>query len=371
MKKILLPLFGHILAWAILFIVPYLIMIQAGHASGRLPLHEWIRFSIICSIFYLNFFFLIPRIFLRRKFWRFVLVNLAVALVWHCAVQMALPPKNMEFRHPQEQTMHTPDDEHRMQPSEHEMHEMDEGNPGHMPQPPRFMFATIFGSIFFAAMTVGIALAIRLTERYNRDEKLRQQLETEHLRSELSYLKLQLSPHFLFNTLNNIYALVALDPNKAQGSVLNLSKMLRYLLYETNADEVPIRGEVAFLQSYIQLMNLRLPTHVNVSIEISVANQEAPIAPLLLLSLIENAFKHGVHPNAPSFIRISLVEAENFLEFKTENTNHPKESTDLSGSGLGLVNLSKRLELMYRDRYQYHVSKDENNYSSSLSIQLR
>jgi LytS/YehU family sensor histidine kinase len=219
-------------------------------------------------------------------------------------------------------------------------------------------------------LTVGMAMAMRLVERFQRDEKTRQSLENEHLRSELSYLKLQLSPHFLFNTLNNIYALACLAPEKAQIAVHHLSKMLRYLLYETDTDTVPVQGEVTFLESYLQLMRLRLPAHVTLTVDMKVEDEQAQVAPLLFLPLIENAFKHGVHPVAPSRIEIQLREQEHRLHLRVINSNHPKTDRDHSGSGLGLSNLAKRLELLYHGFFLYHVNSSPDEYAVELTIRL-
>jgi len=359
MRKVLTPLL-HLLAWGILFLVPFLVHETNHLSSTGLPWRDWTRLALVSAIFYFNYFVLIPRLVYHNRFPLFLLANFGIAILQYSIFFWAI-----DFRPPSDGLPPPP-------PSQTQ--QSTPWEPEHHPKPPHQhgpFSAFLFGSIFVVCMTSGMALAIRMTERYNQDMSRKQQMETEHLRSELSYLKLQLSPHFLFNTLNNIYSLVDLDQQQAQNSIHHLSKLLRYLLYETNADHVPIQGEVTFLQSYLQLMSLRLGPHVQLHTEFHISNPKAPIAPLLLLPLIENAFKHGIHAQEPSRISLRMVEAEGLLELNLENTDYPKETNDRTGSGLGLANLRKRLALLYADRHTYHTTQSAGIYSVQLSLQLR
>jgi len=359
MKRSLFSILRHTLFWLVLWAIP-LIVTPNSSLGFHWPWHEWIRLGEVAIVFYLNYFLLIPKLYFTHQRKWFLLSNIILALVLHVPDFVHPPhpfpePKGMEFR----PGMEGRSSEFSPPP---DMDRKPHGGPF-----PFFILSTLTLSL----LSAGIAVALRLTERMYEDEKLRQQLETEHLRSELSYLKLQMSPHFLFNTLNNIYSLVGLNPEQAQKSIHHLSKMLRYLLYETNSELVPIQGEVVFLESYVELMNLRLGPHVELKSHFETHDPQAPIAPLLLLSLVENAYKHGVDPAAPSSISIQLLEANGYLDFRTANTNFPKESSDQSGSGIGLVNLAKRLELIYPGKYMYQHSIADGMYHTQLSIQLR
>lgn len=144
------------------------------------------------------------------------------------------------------------------------------------------------------ALTVGLAVAIRMTGNWYRIEAEKQQIEKERTQAELKNLKSQLNPHFLFNTLNNIYALIPIDRTKAQFAVHSLSHMLRYVLYENNQNYIPLEKEIQFVRNYVELMELRLPDRVETTVDLPEQADGYTIAPLLFITLVENAFKHGV-----------------------------------------------------------------------------
>ena len=213
-------------------------------------------------------------------------------------------------------------------------------------------------------MAIGIAMSIRYVMR--QSEKKQKEVEAE-----LAWLKNQINPHFLFNTLNNISSLTQIDADKAQDTVMQLSDLLRYAMYETNKQKVPLEGEVEFMRNYIELMKLRCNEMTTVSEEISVEDGKAEVAPLLFISLIENAFKHGMNSNAPATIDISLVQKDDTLIFTCDNTNNPKPTKDRSGSGIGLENTRRRLDLLYQGRYQWEQAiTPENIYHVKITIQL-
>ena len=180
-----------------------------------------------------------------------------------------------------------------------------------------------------------------------------------------------MNPHFLLNTLNNIYALIAFDTDKAQQAVQELSRLLRHVLYDNQQTFVSLGKEMDFIRNYIELMRIRLSSNVVVETNIDISpDNRTEIAPLIFISLIENAFKHGISPTEPSFIRIAFSESNGEVRCEITNSYHPKAETDKSGSGIGLEQVSKRLELIYPGRYQWQheVSKDKKEYSSRLVI---
>ena len=193
---------------------------------------------------------------------------------------------------------------------------------------------------------------------------VRRQLEEEkqkHTEAELAWLKNQINPHFLFNTLNNISSLTQIDPDQAQDSIAQLSDLLRYTMYETNKPLVPIQGEVDFMRNYIDLMKLRCNERAVVNTQFTIDNAQQEVAPLLFISLIENAFKHGLSSSRDSRIDISLTQEESTLTFTCDNTNYPKDDADRSGSGIGIENTRRRLDLLYPRRYQWEQSLSDNN----------
>ena len=180
-----------------------------------------------------------------------------------------------------------------------------------------------------------------------------------------------LNPHFLLNTLNNIYALIAFDPDKAQMAVGELSKLLRHALYDNQKKFVPLYKEVEFIKNYIELMKIRVTNNVKINSQIDVDNEDStPIAPLIFISLIENAFKHGVSQAGMGQIYIYLANQDDKITCEIRNTNYPKRDNDKSGSGIGLEQVGKRLELIYKDHYTWEKGIDAgtNEYYSKIVL---
>ena len=221
------------------------------------------------------------------------------------------------------------------------------------------------------ALVAGLSVAIRITARWYEQESTRKELERVRVEAELKNLKSQLNPHFLFNTLNNIYTLILLSPDRAQCAVHDLSKLLRYVLYESNLPTVAIEKEMDFVRNYVELMRIRLPESTDLKITIDVQEAGLPIAPLLFISLIENAFKHGVSHSGASYIWINLQESEGSVRCDIENSYFPKDSADRSGSGIGLTNLRKRLELIYPGKYTFSAQREGASYHVKLNLQIK
>lgn len=220
----------------------------------------------------------------------------------------------------------------------------------------------------FAGGSTALALARKWV---TAEQKLRES-ETARVQSELKNLRSQINPHFLLNTLNNIYALTAIDQSRAQDAIQQLSKMLRHLLYDNQEREVSLTDEMEFIENYINLMKIRLAQNVEVTFHRQVALPSIKVAPLIFISLIENAFKHGVSPTEPSFVHISITATEHEIMCQIENSYHPKTHEDRSGHGIGLSQVQRRLELSYPGCYTWEkgVSKDQKIYTSTIQIYL-
>ena len=187
------------------------------------------------------------------------------------------------------------------------------------------------------------------------------------LQYELDFLKNQLSPHFLFNTLNNISALITIDPKRAEESMAKLSKLLRVMLYQTSDATIPITEDIDILQKYAELEKLRLDEKYDMKFSIDLEDENFQIAPLIAMPLIENAIKHSVNPDGESFAHISIVQKGNQVAIETENSNFPRKAKSNAG-GLGLATFKKRLELLYPAHYKYETQLDGNVYRSKLEI---
>ena len=237
----------------------------------------------------------------------------------------------------------------------------------------QFLLLNLLTILVFAVLvfTVGLSVAIRMSLRWSEAEAARREAVKSRMEAELKSLRNQLNPHFLLNTLNNIYALIAFDTDKAQQAVQELSRLLRYVLYDNQEKYVPLCKEVGFICNYIELMRIRVTEDVDIETHFDIKpDSQTPIAPLIFISLIENAFKHGISPTNHSFIHISLTEKDGQVNCVIRNSNYPKNENDKSGSGIGLEQVQKRLELLYPGRYKWECnhSEDQKEYYSSITI---
>jgi len=220
-------------------------------------------------------------------------------------------------------------------------------------------------------LTIGLSMAVKMTGKWYKTEAERQEEKKERTEAELKNLRQQLNPHFLFNTLNNIYALIAISPDKAQESMLELSKLLRYVLYENNGNFVSLEHELNFIHNYVELMRIRLNSDVDMKINIDVTEKNKVVAPLLFITLIENAFKHGISPTQSSFIDINIHQnKEKQLNCTIRNSYFPKDDSDQSGSGIGLENLRRRLEILYPHKHILRTEKEGDIFVAELIIPL-
>jgi two-component system, LytTR family, sensor kinase len=353
-KKYTFP-FLHIIAWVSILFIPFYIVHVYGDGNNEGLMHFYINTAIFGLIFYVNFLLLAPRFFVPGKKWMYFLTGAGLAVVmyvlqWFVNDVLLFDP--------------------------HKAQEMAEGwkafNKGKdVPPPPvrefkAFMF--LLGSILVSGFALGLNVMRQLAE----NEKKRKELEKEKLNSELAMLKNQLSPHFFFNTLNNIYSLIEIDGNRAQEAVLKLSKMMRYLLYESEQVKTPIDHELAFMENYMSLMRLRLSPKVDFQVSFPKDYPNIEVPPLLFVSFIENAFKHGISHREQSFIHIVLTVDEAHLKFSCINSIHALTETgaDMAYGGIGLENVKKRLALLYPSKHHLEIEKGDQRFGVNLEIKL-
>ena len=301
----------------------------------------WGLFQAPVVVYFINFYLLGPYLFFKRRHWWFVLINLVLILGLN--YQFFLVYLNRD-------------------------------SIPNMPAMDTNMWVGFFGGflmfLVLNCMIAAIAIGIR---HFIHTRQIRQQLieeKAKNTEAELAWLKNQINPHFLFNTLNNISSLTQIDPDAAQDAIAQLSDLLRYAMYETRKDLVPLQGEMEFMRNYVELMKLRCSEKTEVNSTFNVQRSTLEIAPLLFISLIENAFKHGVSSNRDSRIDIGLTADEQQLIFTCDNTNYPKTDSDRSGSGIGLENTRRRLDLIYKDRYTWEQTLEDNIYKVKITIKL-
>jgi two-component system LytT family sensor kinase len=214
-----------------------------------------------------------------------------------------------------------------------------------------------------------ISSLLKITGEWFRNDQLRKQSEHERIRSELSFLKTQVNPHFLFNALNNIYALNNKKSPHTGEAILKLSNLARYMLYEASAEFVPLRSEIDHLKSYIDLQKLGLDDiAVNFSVKGDVDKKK--IEPLLLIPLVENAFKHGISYETRDPIDITLEVNANELLFKVENYYSDSDVLKDKTNGIGLINLKRRLEALYPEKHTLKTGRQGNKFKAELKLRL-
>ena len=216
-----------------------------------------------------------------------------------------------------------------------------------------------------------VAYSLRMTKHAHRLEHERHEAEVARRDAELKGLRLQISPHFLLNTLTNIYALTAISSDRAQQAIIQLSELLRHMLYDNQQRMVDFSSECKFISSYVDLMKLRMASNVKVNVEITIPeNDWSQVAPLLFISLVENAFKHGVSSTEPSSISIKLIATDTEIRCNIVNTNFPKTSSDHSGHGIGLQQVQQRLNSLYQGCYSWNhgVSETDGLYHSEIVL---
>ena len=218
-------------------------------------------------------------------------------------------------------------------------------------------------------MIIGVNMAIKFLFKSIRDDHRMKSLEKQTFEVELAYLKHQINPHFFMNTLNNIHALIDIDKEKAQKTVLELSKIMRYVLYDTSLPSVSLDKEIHFLSNYIELMKIRYTEQVDIRISLPGEIPNTQIPPLLFISFLENAFKHGISYKNKSFIHLSMEIKETELHCLIINSYcHTKK---IGETGIGLENTRKRLRLLYDPNYTLHIENKDDQYHVLLIIPIQ
>lgn len=317
--------------WGILFILPltfnYYLRVSEDSSFNWLNVgHDYLYLTGFLVLFAIHHFLLLPFLFQRHHIrWYSVVVTLTLACFVAFLICISVAPPSDFHHHPHHHRWILP--------------------------PPDM------ARIVIAVLMFGVDLGIgAMVKAYEQSQRLGE-LEKQNLMHELESLKHQINPHFFMNTLNNIHALISIDPERAMRSVVEMSKMMRYVLYDVGEPMVKLSGEIDFIEQYISLMKLRFSKKVDIVCRMDDVPESAQIPPLLLVTFIENAFKHGISYQNESFIHVSLemLHGDNRLRFICRNSRH-EQSHALSGEGgIGLENVRKRLHLIYSDNYELIV----------------
>ena len=334
---------------------------------------EWVRLIPFFLIFLINNFLLVPKLFFKEKYTGYA-VSCIVLLIFAAFLNSFLPHPHENGDHPryhkEVQIRQAKPDGRIRPPRPVESDRFPPANPPLRSQRPHFNF----GVLIIGLMTLGFNTGIKIFVRWINEQEERNEKERSFLKAELAFLKHQISPHFLMNTLNNIHALIDIDPERAKDAVIKLSRLMRYLLYESEAEKAPLNKEIEFLESYIELMRLRFDEK-KLTIRISYPENTNGICvpSLLFLPLVENAFKHGIYSGETgSFIDILLLMNEKTLVFicKNSNTSYKNTAEYTGSSGIGLENIRKRLSLIYKDKYSMQLYSNDNLFEINLLIPI-
>ncbi len=331
----------YVMVWSAIILVPVLNsqMMSEMHVNLENVLIAWRQIAPYLLIFLVHNGVLAPRYMLRHRYWKYLLLN--VLLITSVFAMIYL----------------------------YELHLPDVPLEGGVPDVGSFTNLEMYWNVALAAFMTSANSGIKLMYQSIRDEQQMEELKRQNLQAEMDYLKYQINPHFFMNTLNNIHALIDIDTECAKETVIELSKMMRYVLYDSGHEKISLNHDIQFLENYIQLMKIRYTDAVDICVNYPDNIPESiSIPPLLLIVFVENAFKHGVSYTTGSFIYIDIAYTAEKVKCTIENSRH--ETVDKRRrAGIGLINVRKRLELIYGARnYSLRTEERPESYFVQLLI---
>lgn len=362
----------YLIIWVVILVSPLLEHKYNGETINWNDIFRaWKMIAPFFILFLINNYVLIHFLLISKKSWLYLLFSLlTVCLIFALNPFVKLKrPGGMEKHPPREFMMNRPPKKEMPGPK----FPMEKEPPRQAMRPPMWqmpgMISPMVNFILTAILVLGLNVAIKLLFKSIRDEHRMKELEKHTLQTELEYLKHQINPHFFMNTLNNIHALIDLDTEKAKETVLELSKMMRYVLYDATQPTLPLAKEIAFLDNYIGLMKLRYTDQVEIGVSLPEEIPNIQIPPLLFISFLENAFKHGISYRRKSFIHLSMEVKENEIECLVINSSFNNATEQ--HKGIGLENVKKRLRLLYDNDYTLDIQSENNEYRVLLIIPIQ
>ena len=333
----------YLMVWMVIILVPVLNskMLEEVHVSLENILIAWLKIAPYLLIFIIHNSLIAPRLLLRkhRYVWYLVVNLLTITAVFSLvAIYEKYAPYDTE--------------------------------PYILNGKASFTDLAIYWNILLGFFMTGLNMGIKLLYRSLRDEQQMEELKRQNLQAEMDYLRYQINPHFFMNTLNNIHALIDIDTEYAKSAVIELSKMMRYVLYESGSETISLKKDIQFIENYIELMRIRYDSSIDICLDYpaTIPNKVA-IPPLLLIVFVENAFKHGVSYNHASFIHIRIGSRDDAGPAVISTSRHEKSRPGTTG--IGLENVKKRLALIYQDNYTLSIDdSDPAVYTVKLIIPI-
>mgnify|MGYP003577093589 CR=1 FL=1 len=334
----------HLLFWSVIGLILLLEIInfKGDRTISSIAVNYGYSAMINISIFYINYTLLIPLLVKEKKRYGLYVVAIIILIIMMSLIKMALA------------SLH----------SANIFTYLTDANKGYYINVLQYVVSTVFISGFFVVVSSLLKFAVD----WFGNESIQRNLVMEKKEMELQFLKSQLNPHFLFNSLNNIYSLAYQKSDKTADAILKLSEIMRYMLYESNDSWVSLSKEIEYVQSFIELQKLRFKDGANVEFTLNGEIDGQQIVPLILISFVENAFKHGVanDPNDP--IKINIIANQKILHFSVTNKKNKYNKDEVGG--VGLNNVERRLQLLYPERYKLNIVNSATHYTTELMLDL-
>lgn len=371
----------YTLLWIVLYLSPVMSMYMRMSTNPHIDfsweeiLNAWKFNTVWVVLFSIHNFLLAPILIIKRRTWLYTALAMLLLAVTMCTLYVMRPDHRM--RHPKS----LPPTECKQCNTDKECPECEYDRPysndpeRRKPEMRLFSPMPLFGpgemvAVFGGLLLMGMNLGVKLYFRSQEATEALTQIEKHALERQLQYLKYQVNPHFFMNTLNNIHALVDIDPERAKASIVELSKLMRYVLYEGNNKLTSLSREVQFLRNYVQLMSMRYTGNVSICLDVPEVLPDSMLPPLLLVIFVENAFKHGISYRTKSFVEISLQPHGDRLLFSCRNSRPEIKHDENMKGGVGLSNVRRRLDLLFPGNYTLDIKEQEDTYTVHLDIPL-
>lgn len=359
--------------WIVIYLAPVmgLYMRMSGNPdidfSWAEILNAWKFNTVWIVMFAIHNFLLAPLLILKRRTCLYTTLSMGLLMVAMLCLWLIRPSHDQDKRdrwYPGEEIIVYEDK--RTDIVRQTKHDPEMRPVGPLPMMGPGEMVAILGGLLLMGMNLGVKLYFKSQE----DAKVLVEIERHNLERQLKYLRYQVNPHFFMNTLNNIHALVDINPERAKSTIVELSKMMRYILYEGNNKLVALPREVQFLQNYMQLMRLRYTDRVRINVNIPDTLPELMMPPLMLIIFVENAFKHGISYRIDSFVEVTINISNDRLLFSCRNSRPPQPEEEKKDGGMGLVNVRKRLDLRFPENYKLDIKEGKDIYEVELDIPL-
>ncbi len=358
----------YLVLWTVMYLAPMLSMYAEAAASPELSFDwdgvrgAWSLLTMFCAAFWIHNLIIAPLLVYRSRPWLYAALVAGLAAAFMCYQVNVRPPRPEDMPVPPELrgVEHRPP---HMQHSPVPMH-----RPPHHKEPPRAFGGKDSVAFIIMALLLGLNVGAKYYFKSAGDRKRMQALERDNLNTQLEYLKYQINPHLFMNTLNNIHALVLIDPEQANVMIETLSRLMRYVLYDGNHAMASLQKEIEFMNNFIDLMRVRYTEKVKISVDFPTVVRDVQVPSLLFVTFIENAFKHGVSYESDSYVDVKVSVNDADVLFECRNSCHKFADHDREHGGVGLANARKRLDLIYGRDYRLSIEQSVSEYRVTLRL---